>query len=169
MQFNLTFNKPAAAILEGARGIRVAPQGKGKVSFKATTRESGKGIFAVEARTRGGMGITVSGPFADEFLKATKLDRGIHMALEAGSHGFLHGQAVEGKPSKIVPTARLWRMRDEAASKTEDAPARAPRKAGKAKAADSKRGAAGRKAANAKKTPAKRARKSTEKAEAAQA
>jgi hypothetical protein len=164
MQFNLTFNKPAAQLLEGVSAVKVRAEGKGKVMFKASKRETGRDVFPISSRTRGGLGITVSGKFADEFLQTTKTERGVHMTLEQGTHGWIHGAAhgaAGEKPSKIVPTARLWRAVEERATKAEDAPARAPRKArataaeaGDEKPARKTRGAAGRAKANAGKTKA---------------
>lgn len=136
MQFNLTFNKPAAAMFfaEGAQAVKVKVVGKGQVQFKPSAKESGRDVFPLTGRTRGGVGITIGGKFAEEFLQATKMDRSTHMALEQTSYKWIAGHAVDGKPSKIVPTARLWRSVDEAATKEETAPKRAPRKARVAKA-----------------------------------
>ncbi len=132
MQINLTFNKPAAAQFfdEGTAGVKIRIEGKGKVMFKASEKESARDTFPLTPRTRGGVGITISGGFAQEFLKATGMDRGTHMELGASSRNWIAADAVEGKPSKVVPTARLWRAIDEPAVAKEDtAPTRAPRKA----------------------------------------
>jgi hypothetical protein len=126
MQFNLTFNKPAASMFfaAGATAIKVKVGGKGEVLFKPSDKEGGKDVFPITSRTRGGIGITVGGRFADQFLQETEMDRGVHMALEGSSYKWIAGHAVEGKPSKVVPTARLWRATDESMVKAEDAPKR---------------------------------------------
>jgi hypothetical protein len=131
MQFNLTFNKPAASMFfgEGTTAVKLKVEGKGKVLFKPSAKEGGRDVFPLTPRTRGGVGITVDGKFAEEFLQATKMDRSTHMALEQSSYKWIAGEAVEGKPSKVVPTARLWRALDEEGSKADVAPAKAPRKA----------------------------------------
>lgn len=128
MQLNLTFNKPAASqLLNGAQNIKVKIDGEGKVMFKATNREAGRGIYSLSPRTRGGVGITLTGTFAEQFLQNTKMGPGTHMAVEPTSYKWLVADAVEGKPSKLVPTARLWRTTEERVAK--DAPAKRTRKA----------------------------------------
>lgn len=130
MQVNLTFNKPAALQFfeqAGVNGVKVRIEGKGKVLFKASAKESGRDVFPLTPRTRGGVGITITGGFAEQFLKTTGMGRGTHMELAGTSHKWVAADAVEGKPSKVVPTARLWREIDETGSKAEAAPARKTR------------------------------------------
>ena len=128
MQLNLTFNKPAALqFFEGAPAVKIKIEGPGRVLFKATDKETGRGVFPLSARTRGGLGITMSGRFASQFLETTQMTRGTHMAMAGTSYRWIAADAVEGKPSKVVPTARLWREMDEVVSKT-DAPKRRGRK-----------------------------------------
>jgi hypothetical protein len=171
MQFNLTFNKPAAAMFfgEGATAVKLKVEGEGRVLFKPSTKEGGRDVFPLTPRTRGGVGITVDGRFAEEFLQATKMDRSTHMALEPASYKWIAGEAVEGKPSKVVPTARLWRALDETANKQEDAPARAPRKTRTPKAMDAgaAKPARGRRAATEASAKPVRGRKAAKGATAA--
>lgn len=131
MQFNLTFNKPAVTMFlaEGATAVKVKVVGKGQVQFKPVNKEGGRDVFPLSSRTRGGMGITIGGRFAEEFLQSTRMDRSTHLFMEKTGYNWIAAQAVEGKPSKIHPTARLWRSVDESASKEATAPVRAPRKA----------------------------------------
>lgn len=115
MQFQLTFNKPAAQMFFGENptgSVKIKVE-DGKVLFKNAKKESGNGIFPLSARTRGGVGITLSGRFAENFLKQTGMASDTHMKLEAQPYHWIAGEAVEGKPSKIVPTARLWKAKDE--------------------------------------------------------
>lgn len=129
MQLNLTFNKPAAVqFFEGATAVKIKIEGPGKVLFKATDRETGRGIYKLSPRTRGGLGITMNGKFASQFLETTKMSRGTHMAMAGTSYRWIAADAVEGKPSKVVPTARLWREMDEVVSKDQAAPAKRGRK-----------------------------------------
>ncbi len=155
MQINLTLNKPATtALLNGenvsALKIKIDAE-SGKVLIKPSKSEKGAGVFPLFERTRGGLGVTLSGKFAEQFLTQTGMERGTHMKLEPTSYNWFVAEAVEGKPSKVVPTARLWRAIDEVQSKAETAPARAPRKA----AGGTRKGAAAKPAA------AKRASKAT--------
>lgn len=144
MQFNLTLNKPAAThfMAEGkAAGLKIKLAEGGKVMFKVTQSEKGAGVFPLNDRTRGGVGVTISGKFAEAFMQHGKFDRNTHMKLEAGSYGWMVGEALPSgkKPSKIVPTARLWRVMEEGAvAKAESAPAKAPRKAAAKKAGKAK-------------------------------
>ena len=157
MQINLTLNKPATtALLNGenvpALKIKIDAE-SGKVLIKPSKSEKGVGVFPLFERTRGGLGVTLSGKFAEQFLTQTGMARGTHMKLEPTSYHWFVAEAVEGKPSKVVPTARLWRAIDEVQSKADSAPAKAPRKA-----AAPRKGAA---AANTKASGSKRASKAT--------
>lgn len=147
MQFKLSFNKPACAQFladEGIKGIRVKVV-EGVVMFKATKRESGKDTFPLQARTRGGMETMIRGEFAQQFLAQTGLSRGSHMTMEMTSYKWIVAKEFKedtktGKPSKIHPTARLWRPIDETATKDASAPKlaarpKAPRKSRTVKAA----------------------------------
>jgi len=148
MKFNLTFNKPAAAMFfaeKGMKALKLKIDGA-TVMIKAVTKDVTRSdVFPLESRTRGGVGVTVSGRIAQAFLNAG-LERGVHIPLEATGRNWIAGEAIGEagvKPSKVVPTARLWRVKEETASKADDAPARAPRKAAKktAKKAATKRAA----------------------------
>lgn len=153
MQINLTLNKPATtALLNGenvsALKIKIDAE-SGKVLMKPSKSEKGAGVFPLFERTRGGLGVTLSGKFAEQFLSQTGMDRGTHMKLEPTSYNWFVAEAVEGKPSKVVPTARLWRQVDEVQAKADSAPAKAPRKAAARKgaaAAKVKNGAATKRA-----------------------
>jgi hypothetical protein len=161
MKFNLTFNKPAVAEFIDAAvhaGMRVKVEG-GQIMFKATKATRGADVFAFSERTRGGIGITISGKAADNFLKETGLGRGSHMKLAPAQYGWMVAEPVVGKPSKIVSTARLWREVDEMGSKAEVAPAKAPRKVRTPKEAPAT-ASRGRKAKPVEVAPAKRGRKS---------
>ena len=157
MQINLTLNKPATTALMGdanvtALKIKIDAE-SGKVLIKPSKSEKGAGVFPLFERTRGGLGVTLAGKFAEQFLQSTGMARGTHMKLEPTSYNWFVAEAVEGKPSKVVPTARLWRAIDEVQSKDASAPARAPRKA-----AAPRKGAA---AAKTKSAATKRASKQT--------
>jgi hypothetical protein len=155
MKFNLTFNKPAVTqFIDPAQhaGIRVKVDGK-QIMFKPSKKATGADVFAISERTRGGTGITISGKFADAFLKATGLERGSHMTLAQANYGWLVAEPLSApgeKPSKIIPTARLWRAVEEMGEKAEKAPAAPVRKPRVAKKA----------VAEAGRVPAKRGRKS---------
>jgi hypothetical protein len=178
MQFNLTFNKPAVAQfidLANHAGIRVKVEGK-QIMFKPTKAVRGADVFAISERTRGGTGITISGKAADHFLKVTGLERGSHMKLSQAQYGWMVAEPMDApgmKPSKIVPTARLWRAIEEVGTKAEKAPAPAPRKARVKKEADAPQASRGRKpkAEAAPAEPKRRGRKpnAQKAAEAAQA
>jgi hypothetical protein len=139
MKFNLTFNKPAVAEFIDASvhaGMRVKVE-NGLIMFKPTKATRGADVFAISERTRGGTGITISGKFADQFLKETGLERGSHMKLAAAQYGWMVAEPMSGpgvKPSKIVSCARLWRAVEELGEKAEVAPARKPRASKVAKA-----------------------------------
>lgn len=136
MQINLTLNKPATAALLNnvqAAALRIKIDASGKVLIKASKSEKGAGVFPLFERTRGGLGVTLEGKFAENFLAATGMERGTHMKLQATSYNWFMAEAVEGKPSKVVPTARLWRAIDEVQAKADSAPAKAPRKTASAK------------------------------------
>jgi hypothetical protein len=155
MQINLTLNKPATTALMGDENVTALKikidAGSGKVLIKPSKSEKGAGVFPLFERTRGGLGVTLSGKFAEQFLTQTGMERGTHMKLEPTSYNWFVAEAVEGKPSKVVPTARLWRAIDEVQSKDETAPTRAPRKASAARTT----------AVKAKSSTSKRASKST--------
>lgn len=126
MQFNLTFNKPAAVqyFSDGVLGLKVKVQ-DGTVLFKGVNRETGPGIYPLASRTRGGVGITLGGNMASQFLGEAGLDRGTHLTLEPTSYKWLAAEIHTGpteKPSKLVPTARLWRIREETGNKADIAP-----------------------------------------------
>ena len=145
MQINLTLNKPATDALKGDPtivGLKIKIAEDGKVMMKPSKSERGAGVFPLFERTRGGLGVTLSGKFAEQFLSQTGMERGTHMKLEPTSYNWFVAEAVEGKPSKVVPTARLWRPIDEVQSKDASAPAKAPRKAA-AKSAATKRATKG--------------------------
>jgi hypothetical protein len=144
MQINLTLNKPATEAMKGDPsivGLKIKIDAdSGKVLIKPSKSERGAGVFPLFERTRGGMGVTLSGKFAEQFLASTGMARGTHMKLEPTSYNWFVAEAVEGKPSKVVPTARLWRQVDEVQAKADSAPARKPRAT---KAATAKRAAKG--------------------------
>jgi hypothetical protein len=138
MQINLTLNKPATTALMGdanVTALKIKIDDSGKVLIKPSKSEKGAGVFPLFERTRGGLGVTLSGKFAEQFLQSTGMSRGTHMKLEPTSYHWFVAEAVEGKPSKVVPTARLWRAIDEVQAKADSAPARAPRKAAARKGA----------------------------------
>lgn len=169
MRFNLTFNKPAVTnLLAGVKALRVKIV-DGELVFRAAEKDAnGRDVFPLAKRTRGGVGIEIAGNFAEQFVQQTGLDRGHHLTLEQGPRGAIHAtlfteESKTGKPSKIIPTARLWRMVDETGSKDEVAPAKAPRKAAAKKGAAKK--AAPKKAA-AKKVAEKADKPATKKAAA---
>lgn len=131
MQINLTFNKPAAVSFFDAetKGVKVKIQ-DGKLLLKGVKRESGYDTFPVQSRTRGGVGVTVTGKFANAFLNEVGLNRGTHMTLDKTSYGWMVAHPWNGpteKPSKVVPTARLWRAKEELGAKSVDAPEKAVR------------------------------------------
>lgn len=144
MQINFTLNKPATAALTANGDVSVTAlklkidAKSGKLLIKPSKTEKGVGVFPLFERTRGGLGVTITGKFAEQFLTQTGMERGTHMALEATGYNWFVAEAVEGKPSKVVPTARLWRAIDEVQAKADNAPAKAPRKAA-AKSAGAKR------------------------------
>ena len=134
MQINFTLNKPATTALLAngeATALKLKIDAKsGKLLIKPSKTEKGTGVFPLFPRTRGGLGVTITGKFAEQFLTQTGMERGTHMALEATGYNWFVAEAVDGKPSKVVPTARLWREIDEAAvSKDVSAPAKVARKA----------------------------------------
>ena len=159
MKINLTLNKPAVlafgASLSGANlaGLKLKIA-DGKLFIRPSATEKGPGVFATFARTRGGLGVTIDGRFAEQFLTETGLGCGSHMALSPTSHKWVAGEAVPmgTKPSKIVPTARLWREVDEVQTKS----AKPAKKT--VKAAVVAKAVAGAKKVAAKKTTAKTAK-----------
>jgi len=131
MQFNLTLNKPAVTnFIDGTTKALKLKIVDGKLMIKPVASEGGRDTFPLSSRTRGGVGVTVNGRMAEAFLNDAGLQRGTHLTLEPTSYKWLaadvHGEPGE-KPSKIIPTARLWRVRDEAGSMAADAPKKAPR------------------------------------------
>lgn len=112
--FALTFNKVAADLHfdpAQVKGVRVKAQ-DGDVTFQpsATIEE---GVWPLEERTRGGLGITLTGTEADRFLLDTGTQAGDHLILGAIRDGWITSRRhvpVPGqeKPSKIWPSARIW-------------------------------------------------------------
>ena len=125
MKINLTLNKPAttsfiAALAGGVLAGLKLKIADGKLFIRPSATEKGPGVFPTFTRTRGGLGVTIEGRFAEQFIAETGLGCGSHMALSPTSHKWVAGEAVPmgTKPSKIVPTARLWREVDEVQTKS---------------------------------------------------
>lgn len=132
MKINLTLNKPAVTnFIDGGTKALKLKIVDGKLLIKPVATETGRDTFALTSRTRGGVGVTVTGRMAEAFLNDAGLERGTHLTLEQSGYKWLaaevHGAPNE-KPSKIVPTARLWRVRDETGSMAAEAPAKTVRK-----------------------------------------
>ena len=169
MKFALTFNLPAVRQLIDIgtnEGLKVKIE-NGQILFKPVVAAKGASVFPLFQRTRGGIGIELSGKHAEEFLKKTGLERGSHMVIHQATYGWLIAEPmaeVGEKPSKLVPTARLWREKEEIVEKGERAPA--AEDAPEVKQA-SRRGR--RKIEPVQSTPAKRGRKSKAEKEAAAA
>lgn len=108
----LTFNKPAAEAFFGdwATAVKLKVD-SGKLKLKAVNAKSGKDVFPIKPRTRGGLEIVVSGPAAKQLLAEVPVDNNTHLALGATSRNWIDGIPVEEKPSKVCPTARFWTIR----------------------------------------------------------
>jgi hypothetical protein len=131
MKFALTFNLPAVRQLfdlKAHEGIKVKVE-NGQILFKPVEQAKGAGVFALFNRTRGGIGIELTGKAAEEFVKKTGLERGSHMVIHQATYGWLIAEPVGApgeKPSKLLPCARLWREKEELVEKAERAPAVEP-------------------------------------------
>jgi hypothetical protein len=150
MQVNLTLNKPAASQFnaDDAKGLKIKVDGD-KVSVKFTKTDSGAGVFPLFERTRGGLGVTLTGSIVEKLLAVKGVDADTHMTMEATSYSWLVATPHEAKPSKLVPTLRLWNPREEVQAKAEVAPVK------KAKAPTASRaGAKVKKSGGAKKAKA---------------
>lgn len=84
----------------------------GNVMFQPVSA-SGGDVWSIEERTRGGLGITLTGTDADKFLIETGLHAGDHLVLGGIRDGWITSRRhvpVPGqeKPSKIWPSARIW-------------------------------------------------------------
>lgn len=164
MQMNLTVNKPATTQLAGEApaGLKIKVE-DGRIMLKFTKTEGGRDTFPLFQRTRGGLGVTLRGAMVDKLLSIKGMSSDTHMTMENAPYGWIIAQPYDGKPSKLVPTARLWRTRDEVQEKAAEPAPRAARakaspatdKPAKAKA-ESKTAA---KKATAKKAEAKPAAK----------
>lgn len=132
MKFALTFNLPAVRQLfdlKAHEGIKVKVDENGQILFKPVAQTKGAGVFALFNRTRGGIGIELTGKAAEEFVKKTGLERGSHMVIHQATYGWLIAEPVGApgeKPSKLLPCARLWREKEEMVEKGERAPAVEP-------------------------------------------
>ena len=112
--FALTFNKVAADLhfdRAQVKGLRVKVQ-DGDVTFEPSASID-EGVWPLEERTRGGLGITLTGVEADRFLLDTGMQAGDHLVLGAIRDGWITSRRhvpVPGqeKPSKIWPSARIW-------------------------------------------------------------
>lgn len=151
MQVNLTINKPGVTLFNteaDAKGLKVKVDDNGVIAVKFTKTDSGAGVFPLFERTRGGVGVTLSGSIVDKLLAVKGVQADTHMTMEATAYGWLVATPHEAKPSKLVPTVRLWNVRDEVQAKAEVAPA---------KKAAPKAARGGAKAKTAGKTRAKKA------------
>ena len=128
MKLNLTLNKPAITALmtmsNGAIAGLKLKVADGKLFVKPVSTDTGAGVFPVFTRTRGGMGVTLTGKFCEQFITQTNTERGSHFQLSNTSHNWVAGEPlpVGDKPSKLHPTARIWRMTDEIQTKSDKAP-----------------------------------------------
>ncbi len=150
MQVNLTLNKPAASQFntDDAKGLKIKVD-DGKIAVKFTKTDSGAGVFPLFERTRGGLGVTLTGSIVEKLLAVKGVEADTHMTMEATAYSWLVATPHEAKPSKLVPTLRLWNPREEVQAKAEVAPGK------KAKApAASRGGSKAKKAGAAKKAKA---------------
>jgi hypothetical protein len=122
MQVNLTINKPGATQFnDDAKGLKIKVE-DGKISVKFVKTDSGAGVYPMFDRTRGGVGVTLTGSIVEKLLAVKGVEADTHMTMEATSYGWLVATPHESKPSKLVPTLRLWNVRDEVGDKAEVAP-----------------------------------------------
>lgn len=110
--FALTFNKVAVDLhFEQGAAIDVRVR-DGNVMFqRADARRAD--AWRLEDRTRGGRGITMTGPEADRFLIDTGMQAGDHLILGAIRDGWITSRRFvpvpgQDKPSRIWPSARIW-------------------------------------------------------------
>lgn len=159
MQMNFTVNKPASTQLAGdtPAGLKIKVEDN-KILLKFTNSESGRDTFPLFERTRGGMGVTLKGAMVEKLLAIKGMSRDTHMTMERAPYGWIIAQPFDGKPSKLVPTARLWRARDEVQDKAAEPAPKAARTAKTASPA-SKPAKAKKATAKAEAKPAKRASK----------
>jgi hypothetical protein len=152
MQVNLTLNKPAASQfnMDDAKGLKIKID-DGKIAVKFTKSDTGAGVFPLFARTRGGLGVTLTGAIVDKLLAIDGVKADTHMTMEQTAYSWLVATPHESKPSKLVPTLRLWNIGEEVQAKADVAPAK------KASAPKASRAGAGNKKATTAKVKAKKA------------
>lgn len=127
MQVNMTVNKPGVTYFnaEGdAKGLKVKVAEDGTIAIKFVKTDTGAGVFPLFDRTRGGVGATLTGSIVDKLLAVKGVQADTHMTMEAATHGWMIAVPHEAKPSKLVPTVRLWNIREEVQAKAEVAPAK---------------------------------------------
>ena len=149
MQMNLTLNKPAATQLAGdaPAGLKIKIEDNA-IKLKFTKTEGGRDTFPLFERTRGGLGVTLTGAMVDKLMSLKGMTLDTHMTMEQDRYGWIVATPfANGKPSKLVPTARLWRTRDEVAQEKAASPAP---KASRAKASPATKTAKAKPAVKAK-------------------
>lgn len=154
MQVNLTLNKPAASQfnVDAAKGLKIKIDGD-KIAVKFTKSDSGAGVFPLFERTRGGLGVTLTGAIVDKLLAIDGVKADTHMTMEQTAYSWLVATPHESKPSKLVPTLRLWNISEEVQAKAEVAPVKKA-SAPKASRAGAKKATPAKAKAKAKKAPA---------------
>lgn len=113
--FAMTFNRPAVLAFfgEAADAVRIKIIGRDHILIKPVPAETrGKDVFQLVPRTRGGAGIVVEGAMAQKLVQQAAVERGSHIRLEPGSRNWINGETVDQKPSKVIPTARLWSVKE---------------------------------------------------------
>lgn len=127
--FDITFNAVAASLHfadPDIAGLRVGAA-DGDLTFQPSATPTGPDTWPVTPRLRGGLEVRVDGPVAAELLASTGLEEGQYLVLGALKDGWITSKRhvptpTQEKPSKIWPSARLWRFegvqlaKDDAAS-----------------------------------------------------
>lgn len=111
---SLTFNRPAVLAFFGdaVDAVRVRIEGPSHISIKPVPAKTrGRDVFPLHHRTRGGAEIVVKGSLVEQLVQQADVESGTHIKLERGSRNWISGEAVEDKPSKVVPTARVWSVK----------------------------------------------------------
>lgn len=112
-QFAMTFNKPAITAFFGqnADAVRLKIDGDQiKIKpVKGTT--TGRNVYQLKQRSRGGAEIVLRGEMAHKLAMEMSADAGTMIRLEPGDRHWVDGQPVAEKPSKVIPTARIWLLK----------------------------------------------------------
>lgn len=114
--FDLTFNAVAGSLHfpPDVAGVRVGSL-DGDLAFQPSQSPTGPNTWPVTPRIRGGVEVRIDGPAAAELLASTGLEEGQYLVLGAMKDGWVTSKRhvptpMQEKPSKIWPTARLWRL-----------------------------------------------------------